>query len=193
MSMFDTVTVVNLGDKNFKHNGVSFQTKSLDCDGREYIIFNGQLWHQYNGQAMEAYAEAAPVAFTGALNVYTDYTSGDRRYWIEYNIALDSGKVTTVEVVANRLTADRSDKSEMRPLPLSEATCITLDFRGVSGAVYEAFHADLEVRLNTLREVLGDPRADLLQQVWPNMVLRHDGCTAWCRTCLILRNRSLTS
>jgi hypothetical protein len=39
MSMFDTAFVVNLGEKNFKHNGVHFQTKSLECDGSEFIIF----------------------------------------------------------------------------------------------------------------------------------------------------------
>ena len=162
--MFDTVSVVNL-NQNFKHNGVAFQTKSLDCDASEYIIFNGQLWHQYNGQTMESYSEALPVPFTGSLNIYADYTSGDRTYWVEYDIELVSGRVTTVEVVANRLTADRSDKSQLRPLPLSASACLTIDFRGVSGPVYEAFHANLDGKLNTLRELLGDPKAEIIYQV----------------------------
>lgn len=165
MGMFDTVSVANLGDKNFKHNGVHFQTKSLECDGSEFIIFNGQLWHQYNGEKMERYDEAVPVEFSGDLNIYTDHTSGPRSYWIEYDIKFVSGKLESVELVAERLTADRTDKSELRPSPKSNCACITLDFRGVSGQVYDAFHADLDNNLDKLRAVLGDPKAEIVYQV----------------------------
>jgi hypothetical protein len=110
-------------------------------------------------------SEAVPVAFSGDLNVYTDYTSGERSYWIEYNLKFIAGKVESVEVVAERLTADHSDKSELRPSPKSPSACITLDFRGVAGPVNDRFHADLNKSLNQLREVLGDPKAEIVYQV----------------------------
>lgn len=165
MGMFDTVSVVNLGDKNYKHNGVHFQTKRLECNAGEYVIFNGQLWHQYNGETNERYENAVPHAFSGVLKIYTDYTSGDRSYWIEYNLNLDAGKVMSVECVEERLIADRSDKSGLRPSPKSTSACITLDFRGVDGDIYDAFHADLDNRLSKLREVLGDRKAEIAYQV----------------------------
>jgi hypothetical protein len=84
-------------------------------------------------------------------------------------------------VVAERLTADRSDKSELRPSPKTHSACITLDFRGVTGQVYDAFHADLDNRLNTLREVLGDPKAEIVYQVRSSTtgVLSYGSPTRW--------------
>lgn len=165
MGMFDTISVVNLSDKNFKHNGASFQTKSLDCDGSEFVIFNGQLYQQYNGHSMERYAEAVPLLFSGDINIYTDHTNGDRTYWIEYDLTIVSGKVMSVAIIAEQLTADRSDKSSQRPSPKTNSTCITLDFRGVSSQVYDAFHAELDANLDKLRSAIGDPKAEIIYQV----------------------------
>lgn len=165
MSMFDTVSVINLSDKNFKHNGVSFHSKSLECVGSEFVIFNSQLWQQYNGHSTERNDEAVPVSFSGDLNIYTSHTIGDRTYWIEYDLTLLSGKVMSVVLVADQLTADRSDKSTLRPSPKSNAAYITLDFRGVSGCVYDAFHAGLDANLDKLRSVIGDPKAEIAYQV----------------------------
>lgn len=165
MGMFDTVTVINIADEAFRHNDVSYQTKSLECQLNEYIIFNGQLWQQYDGEKGERFALAQPVAFTGDLNIYTDYTSLDRVYWVEYSLTFQNGILASVETVSERLTRDNSDKSVYRPAPQSKGSCITIDFRGVDGAIYDAFHADLDGNLDRLREVLGDPTAEVIYQV----------------------------
>lgn len=178
MNMFDTVSVVNL-DGNFKHNGTSFQTKSLDCDGSDFYIFNGQLWQQYSGVAGMSHPQAILSEFTGELNIYTDYTVQHRTYWVEYVIEFVGGKVTSVVLNEERLTADKSDKSEIRPSPKSKSTCVTLDFRGVDGAVYDAFHADLDARLDALRSLIGDAKAEIIYQVRaPSTGLRSFGSHA---------------
>ena len=45
MGMYDTVTVINIADETFQHNGISFQTKDLDLQRSEYYIFNDQPVH----------------------------------------------------------------------------------------------------------------------------------------------------
>jgi len=165
MGRYDTVTVVNIADDAFRHNDVSYQTQSLECQGNDYIIFNGQLWQQYDGEKGERFALAQPVAFTGDLDIYTDYTSLDRVYWVEYNLMFKDGLLAGVEVVAERLTRDNSDKSAHRPAPKSNSSCVTVDFRGVDGSIYDAFYADLEGNLERLREVVGDPKAEVIYQV----------------------------
>jgi len=124
MGMFDTVTVINISDKRFKHNNVSYQTKSLVCQRDEYIVFNDQLWKQYDGEKREQYSKALPVALSGELNIYADHDYLDKTYRIEYDLSFIDGKLTDIKLLSERLTKDSSDKSNLRPIPKSESSCI---------------------------------------------------------------------
>jgi len=66
------LTVINISDKRFKHNNVSYQTKDLDCQLSEHLVFNDQLWKHYDGGKRERYSKAIPISFSGELNIYTD-------------------------------------------------------------------------------------------------------------------------
>lgn len=165
MGMFDTVKVINIHDKKFKHNNVSYQTKSLECQGNDYIIFNDQLWMQYDGEENKMFSKAIPVNFSGELDIYSDYIYGDKTYWIEYSLSFLKGKLTGVEAIGKRLTKDRSDKSTMKPNPKSKSSCVTVDFRGTDGSIYESFHANLEDNLSKIRSVVGDEKTEIIYQV----------------------------
>jgi hypothetical protein len=168
MGMFDRLQAVNLTHGAFKHNGVEFQTKSLECNGSYYIIFNNQLWCQHNATGGVGQDGAALLAFSGCIDCYTSHTEQDRTYWIQYEIEFTKGVCTNVTLESERLTEDRSDKSALKPSPLSRSTCLTIDFRGVDGKVYDAFHANLDANLAGLRGALGDPKAEIVLQMKSN-------------------------
>lgn len=164
MGMFDTVTVVNISNENFDENGLSFQTKCLENKLNEYIVFNNQLWMQYCGDESQRYDEAVPVDLTDTINIYTDHKTGDKVYWLEYNLKFQSGKLVDVEKIEERITKDLSDKSELRPQPKTKSACVTVDFRGVDNELYESFMAELDSNLEKIRGVVGDPMAEIVYQ-----------------------------
>jgi len=166
MGMFDSVLAVNISDPSFKHNNVSYQTKSMDCELSEYVIFNNQLWLQYDGSGDgERFEPAKALDVSCELNIYTEHSFNDKTYWIEYTLTFDNGMLANVEMESERLTKDCSDLSGRRPSPKSKSSCVTLDFRGVDNQVYESFHNDLNKNIDRIRDVIGDPKAEVVYQV----------------------------
>lgn len=168
MGMFDTVNVVNISSDKFSHNGISFQTKCLENQLNEYVIFNNQLWVQYDSDKPKQYDEAIPVDLTDTINVYTNHKARDKVYWLEYNLEFESGKLIGVEKVEERITKDLSDKSELRPKPKTNYACVTVDFRGIDNKPYQAFMDELDANLEKIREIVCDPMAEIVYQVRPS-------------------------
>lgn len=175
MGMFDTVQAVNIRDDQFRHNGESFQTKSMDCDMSEYLIFNGQLWQDRDGETGEPYIPARPVAWTGELNIYTECNDGHFLCWVEYDCHFEAGKLVGVDVVRIEREKDLRDLSNKRPLPKSSHATVTIDFGESPEPAYEHFHSDLEAHIDAIRRIVGDPRAEL---IYPQKTERREGVWA---------------
>ena len=90
MSLYDTVFAINISDKNFKHNGVEFQTKDFSRSMSTYVIYNSQLYCTKMDGKMPSEADISP--HDGSIHIY----SLDRA---EYVLSFMSGNLLEVKPV----------------------------------------------------------------------------------------------
>jgi len=165
MGMYDIVQAVNISHEEFKHNNVFFQTKDLDLELSEYIVFNNQLWKSYDGESSERYPTSQFVDdFSGSLNIYTNETDQVSERWIEYNLEFKDGILIDVSLITDKVTKDLTDISNKRPYKDGHA-CITINLFKANEDIYNFFHSDLDEHLNSIREALGDNKATIAYHV----------------------------
>lgn len=167
MGMFDTVRAQNIVHKNFKHNGVSFQTKDLECELSDYIIFNGRLWLERDGAAEEELSCAVDTNFEGNLCIYTSVTHNDITKWIEYCLTFDHGSLVGVELMEERISSDKRDLSESRPNKPSNRMMVKIDISDLDEQEQDKALEALEGKLQKLREVLDNPCATIVYPARP--------------------------
>ena len=159
MARFSTVTPINIADTAFKHNGKSFQTSDLpigDNVNNDYLVFNGQLYIEYEDGVKHDMAK--PFDYTGTVSIYNSFTDSWYETWVEYELRFENGQLKSVVAVTNKITKDLRDANEKRPRPSSPSVVITLSD---SEEVYNQFHADLNNKLNAIRDIIGEPKATI--------------------------------
>lgn len=156
MGMFDTLSVAKSSFKELR-NTSSFQTKSLDCTLAHYVIFNDQLWMESDGN--ESFDLSKPVDLTCDINVYGTPTENGITRWIEFNLHIECGKLTAVDLARNEITKDSRDLSAWRPT--SKTAQVTINLAG-SDESYEHFHSNLDENLEKIRTIIGCHKATII-------------------------------
>lgn len=67
-----------------RHSNAAFQTKGLECELNNYVVFNDVLYLSSTLSGERGSAEV--VDHTGSISIYTDITEGDILKWIEYEL-----------------------------------------------------------------------------------------------------------
>jgi hypothetical protein len=165
MGMFDSVNTYNVNHDNFKHNGTTFQTKCLDCDMSGYVIFNNQLWKEYDGENSQRFDIAKQVDFSGAINIYTHDTRNKIEQWIEYNLTFEGGILTDVTLIDDSITKDNRDLSSARPKSPSNRMLININISALDKAAQLNAVNDIECALDKIRDLLNNQDATIVYPV----------------------------
>lgn len=133
MGMYDDLRVVNISHDNFKkkHNNLSFQTKDLECEMFEYLVFNGDLYIQAerggDGNVIR-HEKAIKSDFSGEVNIYTDFTQLGVEYWIEYDLIFKDGVLVEVKAHDAKVRKDKRDMSKKYPTTPNDNRTILDEF-----------------------------------------------------------------
>jgi hypothetical protein len=94
MGMFDDVEFKYRMPDGYE--GRSFQSKSLDCTGDEYVVMpEGRLHRRYSsGYPDDVRKPLGDIAFDGELNIYTSELGTDS--WHEYDLIFVQGDLRTI-------------------------------------------------------------------------------------------------
>ena len=93
-----------------KHNGCSFQTKSLECELARYCIFNGILYKE--ADANKCYDYALQTNYSGEINIYTGIQEEGIESWVGYDLIFESGRL--VDVIPHEVRVARDNKGMSR-------------------------------------------------------------------------------
>lgn len=171
MGMYDEVKAINVSHDNFdkNHNGLLFQTKSLEVEMFEYCIFNNALYLQAERGGAAGWTwhdKAIKSDHSGTVNIYTDYTRNKVGYWVEYDLILENGEIIDVMAYDVRVTKDGRDSTDTLPKTASNSVCVTISISNCDkekqGAVAEMLNDD---KLDQIRQVLGEPTASIYYPV----------------------------
>lgn len=167
MGMYDEVKAINVSHDNFdkNHNGLLFQTKSLEVEMFEYCIFNNALYLQAERGGVAGWTwhdKAIKSDHSGTVNIYTDYTRNKVKYWVEYDLILEDGEIIDVIPYDVRVTKDGRDSPDSLPKTHSNSISLTIGVlncdKEKQDAVAEMLNDD---KLDQIRQVLGEPTASI--------------------------------
>jgi hypothetical protein len=88
MGMFDEVRAISISQKNFSHNGYTFQTKDLDCAMLEFCVTNNVLYQEtfIGSGEYKRHDKPLKLDYSGQLNIYTDTRENGIESWVEYEL-----------------------------------------------------------------------------------------------------------
>lgn len=174
MSRFDDVRAINIAHKNFDpaHNHHFFQSKSLDCTGSGYCIFNGVLYQETDNQEIDdidstiRHEFAVPMDYSGTLNIYDRIQSGSIVKWIEYDLIFEGGRLIDVSPYPLRILEDKRDISRLRPGVPHNRVEVTISLNGCDEATQCAVaDAISEETLDAIRQLIGQSNATIFYPV----------------------------
>lgn len=163
MGMYDQIKGININHKNFNlhHNNVSFQTKDLDCEINEYLVFNGELYQ--DSDTLNPLPMAKKLDHTGEISIYTDIKENGVTSWIEYDLIFEQGRLTDVVAHEPIFRRDHRDLSQMRPNPPSNTVRVEISVVDCDKATQDAMIELLtDEKINEIRDVLHAPTACIL-------------------------------
>lgn len=173
MGMFDTIVVEGLFDKEL-HNAVHYQSKSLACDGSDYVIRDRRMFLRVPGPdaLVDVHASPEPVDFTGELNIYGTYNDRVGAVWVEYDLTMLAGTVTGIVMLPLRYSSYH-DMARFRPSDTPRVT-VSIDLGHASVHQRERFDGPrLAATLDAIRETIGDPQATIAFRSGPSFRWLH--------------------
>ncbi len=157
MGMFDDIGVVGINHPEFDGNGESFQTKDMECERIQFYVFNNRLWKR--SESPGSLEDMEQVLFDGQLNIYTKIHRDTYSQWLEYDLIFDDGVVVGV----NNLSSEKQfkDLSAYRPGIPNERAEVRIDLSNCPNEMTKYFYLNLEENLDTIRNIVGDPKATM--------------------------------
>lgn len=164
MGMFDELRAINITHEKFDraHNGLRFQTKDIECQMFDYCVFNGVLYieAEYGADGYKRHDKAVKSHHTGEVNIYTDLTTNDIEYWIEYDLMFENGVLIDVVAHEPAIKRNRQDKASRRPCLPRNRVLISINIDNCEAAKREAVMGKLTIeKINAIRELLDEPLA----------------------------------
>ena len=158
MPTYDSITAINIAHKSFdrRHNGKSFQTKDLSMMLSDYLVFNGQLYLQYDGEYDVRTPHATPQhEFSGVVNIYATIEDHISESWIEYDLTFEAGMLTDVIAHPPRMTKDKRDLSLYRPAVPSNRPMVSITINDLSFEQQDVFVKDIGEKVEAIRNIIG--------------------------------------
>lgn len=160
MGMYDELKVVHTTKPEFclRHSNAVFQTKGLECELNNYVVFNDVLYLSSTLSGERGSAEV--VDHTGSISIYTDITEGDILKWIEYELFFKKGILADVVAREPRIKKDLRDLSQSRPPAYSNKPHITISVANCDQAMQDDMIELLtDQKIDEVRELLQAPTA----------------------------------
>ena len=169
MSMFDNIKIINTSLPGIEFCNEWFQTKDLDGDSSEFVIFNDQLFMSYDGSVPSAMLTYKQVDFSGEINIYGQVQDGKKTRWLEYDLDFVDGRLSSIALIVNVITKDvPRDQILDRPYNKHEHVKVTIEHFGCKNkTAFEKFHSNLSNNLEFIRDATGDPDALIIYQQKP--------------------------
>lgn len=129
----------------------------------EHLIYRTKIQDVDRSHDYHRHEYAVPVAYDGALNIYTSVIKDSVESWVEYDLHFIAGKLIDVTPYEIRVTKDHRDLSWQRPGMPSNRITVTINLSGCDKDKRNSFVGTLtESKIEAIRDVLGEPNATVV-------------------------------